>query len=139
MVIAGETLGRVLISCVQALVIILGSALLFGVNWGAPAGVAAVVVLFALVASGAGIFVGTLFRNEQQAIVVDPIKEHDRGHVRIAGEDWPALSRDGLPVESGAVVRVAEINKATLLVDRVQITPDHSAEGSAPGSSAGLS
>jgi ABC-2 type transport system permease protein len=69
-VIAGETLGRVLISCVQALVIILGSALLFGVNWGAPAGVAAVVVLFALVASGAGIFVGTLFRNEQQAIGV---------------------------------------------------------------------
>jgi ABC-2 type transport system permease protein len=67
-VIAGETLGRVLISCVQALVIILGSALLFGVNWGAPAGVAAVVILFALVASGAGIFVGTLFRNEQQAI-----------------------------------------------------------------------
>jgi len=69
-VIAGETLGRVLISCVQALVIILGSALLFGVNWGAPVGVAAVVVLFALVASGAGIFVGTLFRNEQQAIGV---------------------------------------------------------------------
>jgi ABC-2 type transport system permease protein len=32
--------------------------------------VAAVVVLFALVASGAGIFVGTLFRNEQQAIGV---------------------------------------------------------------------
>ena len=66
-VIAGETLGRVLISCVQALVIILGSALLFGVTWG-QAGVAAVVILFALVASGAGIFVGTLFRNEQQAI-----------------------------------------------------------------------
>ena len=36
-VITGETLGRVLISCVQALVIILGSALLFGVNWGQPA------------------------------------------------------------------------------------------------------
>ena len=66
-VITGETLGRVLISCVQALVIILGSALLFGVNW-APAGVAAVVIVFALVAAGAGVFVGTLFRNEQQAI-----------------------------------------------------------------------
>lgn len=67
-VITGETLGRVLIACVQALVIILGSALLFGVSWGQPAGVAAVVLLFALVAAGAGIFVGTLFRNEQQAI-----------------------------------------------------------------------
>ncbi len=69
-VIAGETVGRVLISCVQALVIILGSALLFGVNWGAPAGVVAVVILFALVGAGAGIFVGTLFRNEQQASAI---------------------------------------------------------------------
>jgi ABC-2 type transport system permease protein len=69
-VIAGETVGRVLISCVQALVIILGSALLFGVSWGAPAGVAAVVILFALVAAGAGVFVGTLFRNEQQATAI---------------------------------------------------------------------
>jgi ABC-2 type transport system permease protein len=69
-VIAGETVGRVLISCVQALVIILGSALLFGVSWGAPAGVVAVVILFALVGAGAGIFVGTLFRNEQQASAI---------------------------------------------------------------------
>ena len=66
-VIAGETLGRFLIACLQAVVIILGSALLFGVRWGQPAGVAAVVILFALVGAGAGIFVGTLFRNEQQA------------------------------------------------------------------------
>ena len=66
-VIAGETLGRVLIASVQALVIILGSALLFGVRWGQPAGVAAVVILYAFVGAGAGTFVGTLFRNEQQA------------------------------------------------------------------------
>jgi ABC-2 type transport system permease protein len=69
-VIAGETLGRVLISVVQAAVIILGSALLFGVNWGQPIGVAAVVILYALVAAGFGIFLGTLFRNEQQAVGV---------------------------------------------------------------------
>jgi ABC-2 type transport system permease protein len=67
MVIAGETLGRVLVACVQALVIIFGTALLFGVHWGQPAGVAAVVILYILAAAGAGIFVGTLFRNEQQA------------------------------------------------------------------------
>jgi ABC-2 type transport system permease protein len=69
-VIAGETLGRVLIAIVQAAVIILGSALLFGVNWGQPIGVAAVVILFALVAAGAGILLGTLFRTEQQAVGV---------------------------------------------------------------------
>ncbi|HEV2377016.1 MAG TPA: ABC transporter permease [Streptosporangiaceae bacterium] len=65
--IAGETLGRMLIGLTQALVIIAGSALLFGVNWGQPLGVAAIVILFDLVAAGFGIFVGTLFRTEQQA------------------------------------------------------------------------
>jgi linearmycin/streptolysin S transport system permease protein len=67
-VIAGETLGRLLIGATQAVVIIGGSAVLFGVKWGQPIGVAAVVALFALVAAGAGIFLGTLLRNEQQAI-----------------------------------------------------------------------
>jgi len=69
-VIAGETSGRALIGCFQALVIVFGTALLFGVHWGQPAGVAAVVILYILAAAGAGIFVGTLFRNEQQAIGV---------------------------------------------------------------------
>src|SRR6266700_8150283 len=68
--IAGETAGRVLIACLQAAVIIFGSALLVGVNWGQPVGVAAVVILFALVGAGAGTFLGTLFRTEQQAIGV---------------------------------------------------------------------
>jgi ABC-2 type transport system permease protein len=67
-VVAGETLGRLLVGLIQALVIIVGSALLFGVHWGEPLGVAAVVLLFGLVAAGFGIFVGTLFRNEQQAM-----------------------------------------------------------------------
>ena len=67
-VIAGETLGRVLIAVIQAAVIILGSALLFGVRWSQPIAVAAVVILFALVGAGAGILLGTLFRNEQQAV-----------------------------------------------------------------------
>jgi len=74
----------------------------------------------------------------QDAVVVDPIKgAHQRGHVHIAGEDWPALSRDGLPVDKGVVVRVVEINKATLLVDRVSVTPGHSAEGLPEGPSQG--
>ncbi len=69
-VIAGEALGRFLVAIIQAAVIITGSALLFGVGWGSPPGVAAVVIVFSLVAAGAGILVGTLFRNEQQAIGV---------------------------------------------------------------------
>jgi ABC-2 type transport system permease protein len=69
-IIAGETVGRVMIGAVQALVIIGGSALLFGVNWGQPIAVAAVVIVFLFAASGAGLLLGTLFRNEQQAVPV---------------------------------------------------------------------
>jgi len=69
-VIAGETLSRVLNGIIQSFVIITGSALLFGVRWGQPVGVAAIVALFVLVSSGAGILLGTLFRNEQQVLGV---------------------------------------------------------------------
>jgi hypothetical protein len=37
--------------------------------------------------------------------------------VRIAGEDWPALTRDGSPVAEGEAVTVVDIEGATLLVD----------------------
>jgi ABC-2 type transport system permease protein len=88
-IIAGETLGRVLIGVIQALVIIVGSALLFGVTWGQPLGVAAVVILFVLVAAGAGIFLGTLFRNDQQA----------RGVSLLAGLGLAALGGCMVPLE----------------------------------------
>jgi len=49
-----------------------------------------------LVLSGAAAMIG------QTALVVDGIGgPHERGHVRIAGEDWPALTRDGQPVPAG--------------------------------------
>jgi membrane protein implicated in regulation of membrane protease activity len=62
--------------------------------------------------SGAASMIG------QRAVVVDAIKgPHGRGHVRIAGEDWPALTRDGSPVAEGEAVTVVDIEGATLLVD----------------------
>jgi membrane protein implicated in regulation of membrane protease activity len=73
-------------------------------------------------ASGAAGMIG------QTAVVVDPIgDEHHRGHVRIAGEDWPALTRDGRPVDAGVPVRVVEIRLATLIVEPA---PNGSREGS---------
>jgi len=51
------------------------------------------------------------------AQVVDPIAgPHGRGHVRIAGENWTALSADGSPVAAGSTVRIVNIDKATLVV-----------------------
>jgi membrane protein implicated in regulation of membrane protease activity len=56
----------------------------------------------------------------QTALVVDAIGgSHERGHVRIAGEDWPALTRDGQPVNAGESVRVVEIHHTTLVVELV--------------------
>ena len=62
--------------------------------------------------SGAAAMVG------QVAMVVDTIGGPDqRGHVRIQGEDWPALTLDGKPVQSGVPVRVVDIRRATLMVE----------------------
>jgi ABC-2 type transport system permease protein len=66
-IVAGEALGRLGIALVQGLIIMLGAGLLFGVEWGDPLGAAALLLTFALVASGAAMVVGTALRTEQQA------------------------------------------------------------------------
>jgi ABC-2 type transport system permease protein len=66
-ILAGEALGRLAIALIQALIIVLGSALAFGVAWGDPLGTAAVVLAFALVGTGAALLLGSLFGDEQQA------------------------------------------------------------------------
>lgn len=72
-IIGGEVLSRFLVGMIQAAVIIFGSALVFGVKWGQPAGVAAIVIVFTLVSAGAAIFLGALLRNVQQASSVSLI------------------------------------------------------------------
>jgi ABC-2 type transport system permease protein len=66
-VVFGETLGRFGVAMVQGLFIVLASAFLFDVDWGDPLGAAALAILFALVATGAGLLLGTLLQNQQQA------------------------------------------------------------------------
>ena len=66
-VIVGEALGRFGVAIVQGLFIMLGSLLVFGVDWGAPLGSAALLFSFALVGAGAGMLLGSVFRTEQQA------------------------------------------------------------------------
>lgn len=65
--VLGQLLGRLALALIQALVIIVGSSLFFGVGWGDPLGTAAVVTAFALVGTGAAVLVGSLFASEQQA------------------------------------------------------------------------
>ncbi|MCK2216231.1 ABC transporter permease [Actinomadura sp. ATCC 31491] len=71
-VLAGEALSRFLVALAQAALIVLVSAAAFGVTWGDPLGVAAVVVVFSLVATGAALLVGTLLRTPDQAPAIGP-------------------------------------------------------------------
>lgn len=68
--VAGEALGRLVIALSQGLVVMLGSALLFGVDWGDPLGAAALLVLFCLVGSGAAMLLGSMLRAEGPALGV---------------------------------------------------------------------
>jgi ABC-2 type transport system permease protein len=66
-VLVGEGLGRYVVALVQGTFIMAGTWLLFGVDWGDPVGAVAVLVVFALVGSGAAMLMGALFHNDQQA------------------------------------------------------------------------
>lgn len=66
-IVAGEALGRLAIALVQGLVIVLVTALLFGVEWGDPLATLAIVVAFSLVGTGAAMLLGSLLDNANQA------------------------------------------------------------------------
>jgi membrane protein implicated in regulation of membrane protease activity len=54
----------------------------------------------------------------QQANLTEPIVGRDQpGHVRIAGESWPALTVDGTPLPANTLVRVTALRSATLVVE----------------------
>lgn len=63
---AGQLLGRFAIAVAQALIIVFGSLLFFGVSWGNPLGTAAVIFAFSLVGTGAAVLLGSLFSSDEQ-------------------------------------------------------------------------
>jgi len=71
-IIAGETLGRFAFALFQGGFIVVASSLLFGVDWIDLPATAAIVVAFALVASGAAMLVATIVSNEHQVSAVAP-------------------------------------------------------------------
>ncbi len=66
-VLVGEGLGRFLVALVQGLFIMLGTWLIFGVDWGDPLLATLILLIFALVGSGAAMLMGSLFSNDEQA------------------------------------------------------------------------
>ncbi|MFY9615159.1 MAG: NfeD family protein [Candidatus Dormiibacterota bacterium] len=69
----------------------------------------------------------------QEAPVIDDIEgRHHPGHVRIAGESWPAVSDDGERIPAGSVVKVIALRQATLVVSRVATSPSPAPVEAAP-------
>ncbi|MFV2064777.1 MAG: ABC transporter permease, partial [Chloroflexota bacterium] len=66
-ILLGELLGRFAVAMMQGVFIVLASSLLFGVAWGSLAGATLVVVLFALIGTGAAMIIGVFANNVDQA------------------------------------------------------------------------
>jgi ABC-2 type transport system permease protein len=70
--VLGETLCYFTLALGQALIIVIVGAAMFGVSWGNPWAAAALVGMWALVGTGAGMVSGTLFRTPEQATAIGP-------------------------------------------------------------------
>jgi ABC-2 type transport system permease protein len=66
-VVAGEAAGRLLFAVLQSALIVVVGALLFGVNWGDPVAVAALVLVFALVGAAGGLLISAVADNVELA------------------------------------------------------------------------
>ena len=70
--VLGEALCYLALSFGQALLIVVVGAVMFGVSWGNPLAAAALIGMWALVGTGAGMASGTLFRTPEQAGAIGP-------------------------------------------------------------------
>ena len=66
-ILVGETGGRFAVAMIQGLFIMAGAAVAFEVRWGNLGGASALLILMALVGAGAGMLMGSLFDNDEQA------------------------------------------------------------------------
>lgn len=66
-IVIGELLGRFGVALFQALYIVIGTAIVFGVRWGDPLGAALLVSSFSMVAAGAAMLLGSVLDTPSQA------------------------------------------------------------------------
>ncbi len=66
-ILIGEMLGRFGVAMIQGMFIFVGTALVFGVEWGDPIAATAVIVSFGLVGTGVAMLVGSISMNPEQA------------------------------------------------------------------------
>jgi ABC-2 type transport system permease protein len=70
--VLGEALCYLTLALGQALLIVVVGAVMFGVSWGNPLAAAALIGIWALVGTGAGMASGALFRTPEQASAIGP-------------------------------------------------------------------
>jgi ABC-2 type transport system permease protein len=70
--VLGEGLCYLTLALGQAVIIVVLGAAMFGVSWGNPLAAGALVAMWALVGTGAGMVSGTLFRTPEQASAIGP-------------------------------------------------------------------
>lgn len=66
-IVMGESLGRLATALLQGIYIMALTLIIFSVNWGDPIGAVLILIAFSAVGAGAGMLVGSLFNNDQQA------------------------------------------------------------------------
>lgn len=66
-IVVGESLGRFSTAFVQGIYIMVLTLVIFSVNWGDPLGAVLILTTFAAVGAGAGMLLGAVFSNDQQA------------------------------------------------------------------------
>ena len=69
-IVAGETASHLTVALLQSVLIVGVGSLVFGVSWGDPVAATALVVVWALVGTGAGVLAGSLFRTPEQATAI---------------------------------------------------------------------
>lgn len=70
--VLGEALSYLALTLGQSLLIVVVGAVMFGVSWGNPVAAAALIMMWALVGTGAGMASGTFFRTPEQATAIGP-------------------------------------------------------------------
>jgi ABC-2 type transport system permease protein len=71
-IVLGEALLQLAMALLQSVLIVIVGSVLFGVRWGDPLAAAALITVWALVGTGAGMLSGTVFRTPEQASAVGP-------------------------------------------------------------------
>ncbi|MFI7413416.1 ABC transporter permease [Streptomyces sp. NPDC049627] len=115
--VSGETVAYLLLAVLQSLLIVGIGALVFDVSWGDPLAAGVLVMVWALVGTGAGVLAGALFRTPEQVHAVGPALGIGLG--MLGGCMWPlALVPDWLRTAGHAVPQAWAVDAWTTLLSR---------------------